>query len=300
MSAGAKLGYFVRSAAQGMRHSPFVQLVAVSTIAIALFTTALARGGVRVIEELRQSLGGEVEVTVYLEDTVGPQRAEQLAQLLSEHVEGQARYVSPQLALQRLRQELGGAGEALTGLAHNPLPASVELVVPEKWRPPERLAQLALELRRLEGVTAVDYGEDAVQRLAAISRALTVGSLVAFLVIVLATIVITSATLQLGIYARREEIEIQKLVGATDAFVKAPFLLEGLFQGLGGAAVAMGGLWVFSRVVSPMLDGLFAFLVGSGRSLALVDPRGILEVVVVGAALGLLGSFVAVGRFLRV
>jgi cell division transport system permease protein len=123
---------------------------------------------------------------------------------------------------------------------------------------------------------------------------------VAFAVVLFATIIIVSATLQLAIYARREEIEIQKLVGATDRFVKAPFLIEGLLQGVLGAVVAVAGLWAFGRLVGPTLTSLFSFLLGPGSSEPLVRAGLVLELVVAGSVLGLVGSFIAVGRFLRV
>jgi cell division transport system permease protein len=123
---------------------------------------------------------------------------------------------------------------------------------------------------------------------------------VAFGVVLLATVVIVSATLQLAIYARREEIEIQKLVGATDRFVKVPFLIEGFLQGLLGAVVALAGLLAFERLVGPGLASLFSFLVGPGGGVLLLEPVMVLELLVAGCALGLGGSFIAVGRFLRV
>ncbi|HSP77015.1 MAG TPA: FtsX-like permease family protein, partial [Myxococcaceae bacterium] len=156
------------------------------------------------------------------------------------------------------------------------------------------------ELRALPGVTGVDYGEEAVERLSSIARALGYGGWVGFAVVMMATVVIVAATLQLAIYARREEIEIQKLVGATDRFVKVPFLIEGLLQGLLGAVVALVGLLAFERLVGPGLSSLFAFLVGRGGLAPLLEPRLALELLMVGGALGLGGSFIAVGRFLRV
>jgi cell division transport system permease protein len=126
------------------------------------------------------------------------------------------------------------------------------------------------------------------------------GGAVGFIVVVIATVIIVASTLQLAIYARRDEIEIQKLVGATDRFVKAPFLLEGLFQGLIGAGVAMAGLWAFALAAGPRLSELFAFLLGPGAHLAVVDPAAFAELAGAGCGLGLCGSFLAVGRFLRV
>ncbi|MCP3061861.1 ABC transporter permease [Myxococcus sp. K38C18041901] len=300
MSALAKTRYFWRSAAVGLKHSPFVHFIAVTTIAIALFSAGLARGGARVLDNLLASLGGEVEVTVYLAPELGQDEAHGVRARVEALSQGQVTLVPPDAALARLRTELGDLGEALSELPENPLPAALELRVPPEQRTPEALQALAKELRGLPGVSGVDYGEQAVERLTAIARALSFGAMVAFVVVLGATVVIVAATLQLAIYSRREEIEIQKLVGATDRFVKAPFLLEGLLQGLLGAGVALLGLWAFGKLVGPTLGSLFAFLLGPGVAAPWVEPRLVLELVGAGCGLGLGGSFVAVGRFLRV
>ncbi len=300
MSALAKAAYFWRSAASGLRHAPFIHFIAVTTIAIALFSAGLAQAVGRMVDGLLGSLGGEVQVTVYL----SPELDEEGAAVLRERMEttsgGRATLVPPQVALERLERELGDLGEALTHLPENPLPPSLELEVPSERRTPGELKALAQELRTMPGVTGVDYGEEAVERLSAISKALRYGGWIAFAVVLLATVVIVSATLQLAIYARRGEIEIQKLVGATDRFVKAPFLIEGFLQGLLGAVVALAALLTFERLVGPGLASLFSFLVGPGGMVPLLEPRIALELLVAGCALGLGGSFIAVGRFLRV
>jgi cell division transport system permease protein len=300
MSALAKATYFFRSAAVGLRQSPFVHFIAVTTIAIALFSAGMARGAARVLDGLLASLGGEVEVTVYLAPELGEDEVHGLRSRVEEVSAGQVTVVPPDAALTRLRAELGDLGDALAELPENPLPATLELRVPPDQRNPAALQALARQLRALPGVAGVDYGEAAVERLTAIARALRFGSLVAFVVVLGATVIIVAATLQLAIYARRGEIEIQKLVGATDRFVKAPFLLEGLLQGLMGAGVALLGLWAFGRLLGPTLGQLFAFLLGPGVGTAWVEPRLALELVGAGCGLGLGGSFVAVGRFLRV
>ncbi len=299
MSALAKTAYFWRSAASGLRHAPFVHFVAVTTIAIALFSAGLARGVGRLVDGLLGSLGGEVQVTVYADAELPPESVQALREKMERTSGGKATLVLPEVALERLSRELGDLGEALAQLPENPLPPSVELEVPREKRTPGALKALAQELRALPGVTGVDYGEEAVERLSAISSALRYGGWVAFAVVLAATVVIVSATLQLAIYARREEIEIQKLVGATDAFVKAPFLLEGVLQGLLGAMVALSGLWAFDRLLGPELFSLFSFLVPGGAA-PMLEPMLALELVGAGCALGLGGSFIAVGRFLRV
>lgn len=300
MSALAKAAYFWRSAASGLRHAPFVHFIAVTTIAIALFSAGLAQAMGRMVDALIGSMGGEVQVTVYLSPGLDEEAAVFLRERMVAMSGGKATLVPPQAALSRLEKELGDLGEALSHLPENPLPPSLELEVPQERRTPGALKALAQQLRALPGVTGVDYGEEAVERLSAISKALRYGGWVAFAVVLLATVVIVSATLQLAIYARREEIEIQKLVGATDRFVKAPFLIEGFLQGLLGAGVALAGLLTFERLLGPGMASLFSFLVGPGGMAPLLEPGLALELLVAGCGLGLGGSFIAVGRFLRV
>ncbi|HEX5748658.1 MAG TPA: ABC transporter permease [Archangium sp.] len=300
MSVLAKAAYFWRSAASGLRHAPFIHFVAVTTIAIAIFSAGLAQATGRMVEALIGSLGGEVQVTVYLSPELDEEGATVLRDRMVALSGGRAYLVPPRAALERLATELGDLGEALAQLPENPLPPSLELEVPQERRTPGALKALAQQLRALPGVTGVDYGEEAVERLSAISKALRYGGWVAFAVVLLATVVIVSATLQLAIYARRGEIEIQKLVGATDRFVKAPFLIEGFLQGLLGAGVALAGLFAFERLAGPGLASLFSFLVGPSGMVPLLEPGIALELLAAGCGLGLGGSFIAVGRFLRV
>jgi cell division transport system permease protein len=300
MTLVAKAASFWRSAMAGMRHSPFVHLVAVLTIAIALFTAGLARCGVQILESLLSSLGGEVEMTVYLPEDASAEDAEALAKSLGARTGGSARVVPKDEALERLARALGDLGNVLHDLPENPLPLSLEVRLPPEKRAPAVIRAIASEIRSSPQVAGVDYGEKAVERLSSIATAARYGGLLALVIVAVATVIIVSATLQLAIYARREEIEIQKLVGATDRFVKAPFLIEGLFQGLLGAGLACLGLVSFAALAAPRLVALFAFVIGPGGMPDLLTPVLFAELAAIGAGLGLLGSFVAVGRFLRV
>jgi cell division transport system permease protein len=298
MGAVAKARTFWRSALEGIRHQPFVHAVSTVTLAVALFTVGLARSAGTELDRLIGSLGGEVRVTVYLDPKARADAQAAVAAGLRQR--GMAvEQVSPKAALDRLVHELGSAAESLRGLPEDPLPPSLEVRIPEGRRAPDALRALAAELRALPAVTGVDYGEQAVERLHAMARALRWAGLLAFAVLVGATLIIVSATLQLAIYARREEVEIQKLVGATDRFVQAPFLLEGVVQGLAGALLAVVALGVFRQTAGPQLASLFSFLrlptVATGPSPWLEAA----QLAAVGATLGLAGSYLAVHRFLR-
>src|SRR5206468_1140565 len=123
--------------------------------------------------------------TVYVADGTSIEQVEQIAQALENRTHGKASVVPPALALKRLADQLGDLGPTLQGLPENPLPASIEVTVPPEGRDPQMLKALAEKTRQLDGVTGVDYGEEAVERLTAISNALRWGGLIAFAIVVL-------------------------------------------------------------------------------------------------------------------
>jgi len=298
MGAAAKAEVFWRSALQGVRHQPFPHAVAVLTLAISLFALGLGRAASGLVDHLLSSLGNEVQLTVWLRPEAPPAVVDALTASLRSRGFAVG-LVTPRAALERLVRELGPSAEALRGVAGEPLPPSLELKAPPALRSVESLRRLATELGGRPEVSAVDYGEEAVERLSALSRGLRWGGLFIFAVLLGATVAVVSATLQLAIYARREEVEIQKLVGATDRFVRAPFLIEGLLQGVSGAVLALAALAVLRRWIDPQVESLFGFLQVPGGAAALWGGAQTLELLGMGAVLGLVGSFLAVSRALR-
>ncbi|MBL8920018.1 MAG: ABC transporter permease [Myxococcaceae bacterium] len=299
MSATSKLAYFVRTAVGSIVRSPFVHVIAVASLSLSLLGFGVARLARAQLDALVDSLGGEVELTVYLAGDAPAEQVAELERALTQRTGGEVRRVSPAEALGRLATQLGEDGKGLTELSDNPLPWSLEVRLPKAARDPAALADLATRTRALPFVTGVDYGEEALARLTMIARALEIASLIVFSLVFLTAVIVVSATLQLAIFARREEIEIQKLVGATDRFVRVPFLLEGLLQGLLAAALALLAVLGLVTWLESGDGGLLAFTRLDGR--LLVDwARLSAELVGIGCLLGLLGSFIAVRRFLRV
>jgi len=299
MSLSATASYFFRTAMGSMVRSPFVHVIAVASLGLALMGYGLARVASGQLATLIDTLGGDVELTVYLADGAPADQVEQLEQALKTRTGGETRRVSPAEALGRLSQELGDQGRALTSLEHNPLPWTIELRLPRAARQGAQLEDLAKATSALPFVSGVDYGAEALERLSVISRALEVGSLVAFALVFLTTVIIVSATLQLAIFARKDEIEIQKLVGATDRFVRVPFLIEGLLQGALAGALAAGVVFGVVRWLENDPASMLAFLRVDGR-FTVEWPRLVGEQLGAGMLLGLVGAFVAVRRFLRV
>lgn len=299
MSTTARLAYFGRTAIGSMVRSPFVHVIAIAALGLSLVGFGLARIAASQLDALLASLGGEVEFTVYLAPDAPPDDVEKLEQALVNRTQGTLSRISPATALGRLAAQLGEQGKSLTELGDNPLPWSLELKLPPHSRDPTALKSLAEKTRALPFVTGVDYGEEALERLGVISRALRLAGLIAFVLVFLTTVIVVSATLQLAIFARREEIEIQKLVGGTDRFVRMPFLIEGALQGVLSGALALAAVYGVVRWVEKDGGDLVGFLMLDGR-FVVAWGRMALEQLGLGVTLGLTGSFIAVRRFLRV
>jgi cell division transport system permease protein len=286
-----------RRAAVNLWRAPLPSLVSILTIALALSLGAAFVLGAFAARALFRSWGTQAAVTLYLDRALTDAQGRAVAQQAQAQAgDAAVAYVDRPTALLRLRQDLGDLASSLDGLSEDPLPPTVE-VTPRTLLSPSALRLLSGRLAQLPGVQEVDYGREWLDKLEALgsaSRAFGAGTFVAVLG---AALLVVANTIRLAVYARRDEIEIMKLVGATDGYVRAPFLLEGLFQGLLGAGLAVLAVLSLQRWLLPRVQAAFAFAAGA------VPPR-ILPVhaaalLGMGAVVGLLGSWLAVGRFLR-
>ncbi len=286
--------YLVRRAVEALRRGPFVALVAVGTIFVAVFAVGLFAAALGGGERLLAAWGGDVQISVYLKKGADLAAARQAAARIAagRAVEG----VTSAEALERLRLSLGPEAAALEGVGEDVLPASVEVRAPGIGLAEAR--ELAARLEAVPGVEQVDYGNVWLERLELFLRRARLVGLVLFGLLAAATAVLVANTLRLAVYARRDEIEIMKLVGATDAFVAVPFLVEGLLQGLAGAGLAVGALLAAQAALLPRLRSTVILAADLSRADVLPTPllAGLLGG---GALLGLAASALSVARFLR-
>jgi cell division transport system permease protein len=286
--------YFTRRALDGMARGPYVALVGTATIFVALFATGLLAGVLGGAERLLAAWAGEVRISVYLAPgtDLGAARTAVAAAAPGRDV----RAVPAAAALRQLSQELGDQAHVLDGVGPGALPDSVDVAAPGISL--EGARQLAARLRALPGVADVDYGNAWLEKLELLVSRARVASVVLFAVLALATTVLVGNTLRLAVFARREEIEIMKLVGATDSFVSTPFLIEGLLQGVAGGGLAVLALLAVHAGVVPRLQSEVPL--ASALRLADTLPAQLLVgLLASGAAVGLLGSAMAVVRTLR-
>jgi cell division transport system permease protein len=284
----------------GVRRSPLIQLTAVGTIALSLLLVGAVGLMVFNVGRLGRSWGRGVQLTVYLDDGVAPARVRQIAAALGKlpGVE-RVRAVDPHEAYGRLRRGLGARADLLDGVEEGFLPASIEAELKPGVAEVMRAHPAFERLRHTAGVEDVELMGDWGPRLVAVENLLR-GALVAVaLLVVCACLYIVGSTIRLGVFARRDEIEIQKLVGATDGFVKAPFLVEGALQGALGAALAAGLLYALYRVAQPRVETVLEGILAAAP-LGFFSIGVVLAAVAAGALVGLFGSALALGRYVKV
>jgi cell division transport system permease protein len=248
---------------------------------------------------LLERFGREVRLTAYVAEGLPPGAERSLLERVR-RVPGveRAEWVSREQALERFRERLGGESALLEGLDQNPLPPSVEVELGPSRRDAAGLQAVAAALEALDGIEEVSRGHAWVEGYARALSLLRAGAAVLGAVLGFAALVIVTNTIRLAVYARRDEVEILMLVGATRTFAAVPFLLEGWILGTLGGLLALGLLALAFAGLRAPLEGALVFLLGHATP-RFLDGADCLRLVLAGAVLGLIGSAAAVVRGLR-
>lgn len=268
--------------------------VAFSLLLIAVFLLILNN-----LQAVAERWGRDLQITIYLEGGLSELDRADLEKTIRGWQEVEAvSYVSPSQALEALKAALGDSARVLEGLRENPLTGSLEVRLKKAFRNLDAIDAVAGRCRVLKGASEVDYGGAWIGRFFSLLHVLRwIGITLGFLLL-FGTIVVISSTLTMGFYARKDEIEILRLVGATETFVRVPFLLEALLQGVGGAAIAVALCWVLYLAFRLRLGGSWTDFAGWSQPVFL-DPASISAIFLLGTALGVLGSVLTFARFSR-
>lgn len=283
--------YFLREVFTNIRRSPLMSVASVTTVLVLTLILGLFIAVMANLERLANSLLDEVQVVAYLADDANKVSVGQQLERIPEVTE--AHFVSKETALNKLVERMQGRIE-VGDLTRNPLPDSFELAVTDA----NDLEKVASRARRVAGVESVKYGEEVARRMLnfnALCR--TVGAVILGLLF-LSTVLIVSNTIRLTVFARRKEIEIMQMVGAAEWFIRWPFILEGVLQGLTGSLVAAALVGGSYATVVPRLAETVVFLPVIPAEQLL--PQLIPSLILLGAFVGALGSLVSVNKFLKV
>ena len=239
----------------------------------------------------------ELAVHVYIADEAlrYPKEINALRMLLESDPRvkpGGIRFIDKDEALAIMRKK---SPELTANLASNPLPASFD-VVPKRGEDTEAIA-LRVQGSKLPAVDQVRYGKEVSQRILAIARAIQIVFLIAVIILLGASTILIANTIRLSVHSRRREIEVMKLVGASNWYVRGPFMVEGLLTGLAGSVAAVILLFVSREIAIPQILGHIQDDAGV-RALAFTYTAAIL--IMGGLAIGAIGSGLTLRRFLRV
>jgi len=279
----------VREALLAFRRAPLLSALSVTTIAFSLFVLGLF-GLVAVnLREALQGVAERVEIVAYLLPgtpietiTTAEQDIEAFPEVAS------ADYVSEDSALARARRELVEFRDLLRELESNPLPGSIEVKLKPGFQDAAHVNAVADRLRGFTFVNDVRYGRDWVEKLDRLRGLAAAVGLVVGAAFAVVAVIIIGTTIRMAVLQRSREIAIMRLVGATDGFIRRPFLLQGALKGLLGGLVAVGLSYSAYVLINRFL--IAASFFNGLQALAIVG---------FGTVIGLMGSLLSVGRHLR-
>jgi cell division transport system permease protein len=293
------LGYAMRRALRNMRGNLFPNLTTIAIIGISLLIFLSFSLIAFNLMSLLKIWEVKFEVIAYLKKGTSLSEVEAILRQIRQ-IEGveTVNYLSPFDAMAFMESRLGGQKNLLEGIQPSVLPASVEIRLKKDYWGQTKIEEVAAHLKRVPQIEEVQYGQEWIETFSVIVRLVRLTQLILGGLLLAAIIFIVANTLHLTISSRREEIEAMQMGGAHPAFIQVPFYIEGLIQGLLGAGMALGLLFLLYKVVlimvTPVMKGWMA-----GLPILFLPWEIIVWVLSGGIVIGLFGSFVASLRFLR-
>ena len=288
--------YFVKETYKSIRRNGFMSFASISTVAVSLLVLGMFLMIFLNTNNLAQYLESQVQVSVYMQDSATAKELASVKDKLTK-MPGVVKVtqVSKQQALERFKKRLGDQQQLLTSLGkENPFPNSFEIQVDS----PERIKVLTPQIGQLPKVETAKFGQEVVEHLFQLTKILRFGGIILVVFLAMATLFIISNTIRLTVFARRKEVIIMKYVGATDWFIRWPFLREGMTLGFCGAVVA-------SLFINSIYSGLLERIHATLAFLPLLPTYPLLLYVdvfllVAGTGIGALGSYISLRKFLQV
>jgi len=288
-----RLVYVVREALTNVRYNRTTTLVAVATTAFTLACLGIFVLLYLNLKGITGSLKGDIKVIIYLQDGLTSQsQADLQHRIKNEREVASLTYVSKEQALADFRKQFPSEQHLLQGLGENPLPVSLVVTLAPEFGSAESVKHWAERMRAIPGVAQVQYSQEWIEYLNQLIRYLELGAVIVGGILSAATVAIIASTIRLALYARRDEIEILRLIGAGRIFIRIPYLLEGAVLGAAGGALSLAMLRGGFEYVSHRA-GMPGRLVGVESALSFFPSQMSTLMVFGGLLLGFAGSFVS-------
>lgn len=292
----SSFGYLCREAVTSLRRNGWMALASAATTAVALMILGASLLMIVNVDFLATTMESQVEISVFLKDGIDKQRTFDIGEEMKK-VPGVSavKFVPKDDALAELRQQFTEKKGVLETLGeNNPLPDKYSV----KVKKPEQVVPVAQSLEKIADISKVRYSQGVVQKLFPLTKWVRTVGLIVMVLLGLAAVFLISTTIRLTVFARRREINIMKYLGATDWFIRWPFILEGIMLGLFGSLLAVLILYFAYYNLNQVMAQLFPFVPVQRNMSLIVHVYEIL--VVIGTVLGATGSLISVRKFLRV
>jgi cell division transport system permease protein len=285
-----KLRFFLGEVFANFTRNAGMQFTAIGTVAV----TIVLLGSFLYVRETLQTFGAgvlsQIEIAVYLKDDVDDAQAREVgAKFAADRRISKAIYVPKSDGIKRMQAVLGKDFDTSL-LTSNPLPNTYHVRV----KNPDDVPAVAARIAKDPRVAKADYAADTVQRLLKTAAVLGRAGIALIVLLSISAAIVIANTIRLTVFARRREIAIMQLVGATNMYIRMPFIAEGMLAGVLGAALAVGVLAVAQAQIVPKVAQTLAFVTFPVNELSLC-----FELLGAGAAVGLLAAWLSVGRYLR-
>lgn len=291
--------FFIREGFRGLKRNRTMSAAAMTSVIAALLVIGIFFIIMLNIDYAATKLESQIEMMVYLNDGL----SENIIGSMKEEVKSidgvkSVEFVSKDVALKELSEKWGENSYLLEGLeGDNPLPDSFVITLTD----PSKASSVALSISSMSNIEKVVYGKEELAKILKATYVIRISSVAIILILLFISVFIISNTIKLTVYARRREIGIMKYVGATDWFVRGPFIVEGVMLGILGGLVASGllgaGYIYCSRFIENQMIGFMSLsLMPFGRIMTSL----FVLLTTVGIAIGVVGSFISVRKFIRV
>ena len=249
--------YYFKEALKSMKRNGLMTLASISTVALSLFMLGVFLCGVINLNNMASSLENQVQLSIYLKDGLTTEQIMSVGKQIKAIPNlKKLEFVNKEQAMKEFKERLGDQQQLVNALGGvNPLPNSYVLTFDN----PSDVKAIAKLATTFQGVESTHYGQDIVEELFRITQVIRIGGIVLIAFLAAATLFIISNTIRLTVFARRKEIAIMKYVGATNGFIRWPFLIEGMLLGLVGAIIAVLCVGEFYHFITMEVSESLAF-----------------------------------------
>ena len=292
----SSLSYFWGETFRSLFRNRFMAIASVLTVTLSMFILGVFLSAVLNINHMASYLENQVEMTVYLKDGLTTDQVMGIGKYLkAQPGMKEIKFTNKDQAMKDFRERMGDQQGLLDAINGNPLPASYQM----SFQTPEQLKTAAEVVAKYQGVETVQYGKDIIEQLYKVAQVIRLSGIVLIIFLAGAELFIISNTIRLTVFARRREIQIMKYVGASNGFIRWPFLFEGMVIGFLGSGFASLILWEgYKTVVSEMAAAGLVFI----PMIPLWPFMGYTTLIILAAGImiGVTGSAISLRKYMKV